>query len=361
MHIVYLAENIDIAGGIERSLTTRVNYLIAHYGYRITIICTVKRSGVPFYPIHPKAEIIFLDDLTSKKSVIGRITLRYNQSKFIISLNSDLVITVKYSLHNLFLQMLRKKQRLISEIREPWELLQVNRKSVKAKVNLIIRERIFKNQDLLIVLTQSDKRNWGFKNVIVIPNSKTIESGHISNLNAKQVLALGRLDANKAFDRLLESWKMVNEKHPDWKLKICGQGEEYDNLLTQIDRLEIASSVDLPNYFAEVIPEFLNSSIFVSSSQYESFGNVLVESLTCGVPVIAFDAPNGPREIITDNVDGFLVTLNDTNELAEKMLKLIENPELRSAMGKMAVKNAERFDVSQIMPIYNQALTSLLK
>ena len=359
MHIVYLVENIDVAGGIERSLTTRVNYLMECGNYDITIVCTQKKTGIPYFELNPNVKILFLEPLTSKKTVLGRIFLRYKQSKQILQLKSDLIISVKYSLHNVFFQFLRKKQKLISEIREPKEQYDLNLSSIKSKCNRKIRNHVFKKQDRLIVLTQIDKINWGFNNIHVIPNSITINPTNVSDLNKKQVLALGRLHPIKGYTLLIAAWKKVLDKHNDWHLKICGQGDEYQNLLNLSIELNITNNITITNQFLSVIPQFLDSSIFVLTSQYEAFGNVLIEAKTCGVPSIAFDAPSGPREIIKHAEDGFLIPLNDIDALADKIIYLIENELVRIEMGRKAKINSEEFSLEKIMQMYINSINNI--
>lgn len=359
MHILYLVENIDVAGGIERSLTTRVNYLVELGTYEITIVCTQKKTGIPYYELNPNVKLLFLEPLTSKKTVLGRISLRYSQSKQIVQLKSDIIVSVKYSLHNVFFQFLRKKQKLISEIREPKEQYDLNLTSIKSKCNAIIRNYVFKKQDRLIVLTKIDKINWGFNNIAVVPNSTTINPKNVSDLNKKQVLALGRLHPIKGYTFLISAWKKVLEKHNDWHLKICGAGDEYENLLNLCVKLNLKKNITITNQFLSVVPQFLDSSIFVLTSQYEAFGNVLVEAKSCGVPSIAFDAPSGPREIIKHDEDGFLIPLNDVDALADKIIFLIENESLRKEMGRKAKINSEEFQIDKIMDKYIHALNDI--
>ena len=359
MHILYLVENIDVAGGIERSLFTRVNYLMELGEYEITIVCTQKKTGIPYYELNSNVKLFFLEPLTSKKTVLGRIIFRYKQSKLIVKLKSDVIISVKYSLHNLFFQFLRKNQKLISEIREPKEQYDLNLKSLKSKINAYIRNIVFEKQDLLIVLTQRDKQNWGFKNMYVVPNPISIVPNEVSSLKHKQILALGRLKPIKGFDKLIYAWKQVIAKHSDWHLKICGEGDEYQNLINLSVSLDLTSTITITNEFLPVIPQFLNSSIFVLTSQYEAFGNVLVEAKACGVPSIAFDAPSGPKEIIKHNEDGFLIPLNDIDALADKINFLIENESVRIEMGRKAKINSEDYNAAKIMIKYTHLLKSI--
>lgn len=358
MHIVYLAERIDITGGIERSMTTRVNYLIKKYNYKITIVCTEKNTGIPAYDIDDSVSIIFLDSLTTKWSVVGRIYLRFQQANMILNnLNPDLIISVKYTLHNLFFKLLPSKSKLISEMRETKENYNQNKNhSIKTKLNSYIRDYILKNQDVMIVLTEADKKSWNFSNIKVVPNPQTIESKEVSNLLMKQVLAIGRLNKVKGFDKLIEVWNIVNKAHPDWNLKICGEGEEYQYLSSRIKQLNLQNNIILTNKFVSVVPEFLNSSIFVLTSQFEAFGNVLVEAKTCGVPIVSFDAPNGPKEIIVQGKDGFIVELNNIEKMAEKIIYLIKNQRIRTQMGRFAKNDSMRFSVKTILELYNYIL-----
>lgn len=363
IHIVYLIERIDREGGIQRSLTIRVNKLIEKYNYKVTIVCTEKDSGIPAYKLDETVSLVFLKALTSKKNVLSRIYLRFQQSKKIVKeLNPDIVISVKYTLHNFFFRLLLTDVKLISEMRETKENYDENIKaSLKARFNCSIRNYILRKQDIMIVLTEADKKSWGFKNIKVVPNPKTIHSDEVSQLVNPQVLAIGRLHKVKGFDKLLDVWKIVSNKHPNWILKICGEGEEYQSLVSKTNDLGLSENVVYTNKFMPVVPEFINSSIFVLTSQFEAFGNVLVESKICGVPIVAFDAPNGPREIIIEGQDGFVVGLNDIEAMANRIVYLIENQEVRKRMGKLGNQNSEKYNVETIIKQYNDILVSCLR
>lgn len=362
MNLVYLTERIDIEGGIQRSLTIRANYLVERHGHNITIVCTEKDTGIPAYKIDNSVKFVFLEKLTSKKSLWGRTFLRFKQAKMILKeLNPDIVITPKFTLHNLFFHLIRSKAKFISEMREPKEQYNFGLgNSLKSKLNQRIRNYILGKQDTIVTLTERDKKSWGFNNIEVIPNPHTVKTETVSTLANTQVLAIGRLNKVKGFDKLLQVWKIVNAAHPEWRLKICGKGEEYLNLLATIHQLELGDSVTLTNRFLPVVPEFLDSSIFVLTSQFEAFGNVLVESKICGVPIVAFDAPNGPREIVIESKDGFVVALNDIEEMAKKIIYLIDNPTQRTSMGIFAKKDSDRYKVEVIVEQYNDMLIKTL-
>jgi glycosyltransferase involved in cell wall biosynthesis len=156
---------------------------------------------------------------------------------------------------------------------------------------------------------------------------------------------------------LIEAWDKVSQKHNDWQLKICGEGAEYQKLIYMSSKINFPNSVIISNSFSDVVPEFLSSSIFVLTSKFEAFGNVIVEAKVCGVPTISFDAPNGPREIIKDGIDGFIVPVNDVDAIAEKIIYLIENEEVRFEMGRNAKLNSELYSLDKVMKLYIKVIT----
>lgn len=356
MRVAFITEFIDVAGGIERGLTVRANYLVENFNFQVVIFCTNKTTGKPFYQLNKCVEVVFLDKLSTTKSFLGRIFMQYEQSKEINKYKPDVIISVKFTLHNFFLQALKKRnQKLVSELREPKEQYE-NNTSIKAKIYNKFRSFILKKQDLLITLTNRDKQQWGFSNMAVVNNARMLETNIVSNLDFKQVLSVCRLHKVKGVNYLIKAWSIVHKKHPDWKLKICGEGEEYERLKKLIIDLELVEAIILNNESVDVTPEFLSSSIFVLTSKFEAFGNVLVEALTFGLPIVSFDTPSGPREIISNNVDGFIVPLFDIEALADKICLLIGNTPLRKKMGNNAVVNSKRFDLDEIMRKYKSLI-----
>ena len=138
MHIVYLIEQIDQVGGIERSLITRVNYMVEVFKYKVTIVCTLKNTGIPAFELNDSINLIFLEKLTNKRTTFGRIFLRLEQAKMILNdLKPDIVISVKFTLHNLFFRLISNNVRFISELRESFA--NVNQKHSSVKTTSSIR------------------------------------------------------------------------------------------------------------------------------------------------------------------------------------------------------------------------------
>jgi glycosyltransferase involved in cell wall biosynthesis len=200
-----------------------------------------------------------------------------------------------------------------------------------------------------VVLTHEDAAHWKeLENIVVIPNPVSFFPIESSECTTKKVIAAGRYVNQKGFDKLITAWYNVSEKHPDWTLHIYGDGWLRNKLQMQVDKLQLTHTCILEHTTPDIMSKYMDSSIFVLSSNYEGFGLVIVEAMSCGLPVVAFACPCGPRDIISENKDGFLVAPGDTTELANKIIQLIEDEEQRIEMGKAARKKAETYRIEQI-------------
>jgi glycosyltransferase involved in cell wall biosynthesis len=217
-----------------------------------------------------------------------------------------------------------------------------------------------KQLDALVLLTQHDADSWnGLTKTVVIPNSLPFFPEKPSTCLQKQVIFVGRLNEQKGLEYLIETWERVHQKHDDWILQIYGDGEQRDmlNHLIRKARLENAVVVNRPTM--QIMEKYLESSIFLLTSRFEGFGMVLIEAMACGVPVVSFDCPWGPADIIKNGEDGFLVEYLNTIEAAEKVIQLIESLELRQKMGIRARENVQRFSRQIVMKQWVDLFQSL--
>ncbi|MGW4226544.1 glycosyltransferase family 4 protein [Streptomyces bauhiniae] len=159
----------------------------------------------------------------------------------------------------------------------------------------------------------------------------------------KVVISAGHLTDNKNHALLVEAFARVHAEVPDWTLRIYGSGAEKARLRARIHELGLSGHVLLMGPAAPVTPEFGKGSLFVLPSKREAFGNVLVEAMAAGLPVVSTDADHGPRNILTDGEDGLIVPCGDVDAMAEAVLRLVRDDELRRKMAEAAVTGAERF------------------
>lgn len=209
-----------------------------------------------------------------------------------------------------------------------------------------------KGYDRIILLTKEDKIT-NFPNddrytYMYNPLTFGIQDSYKPRLS-HTVIAVGRLEQEKDFASLIRTWKMVYQKAPDWVLNIFGEGVQKERLSLLIKDLKLESCVHLKGYTNHVCAEMGNSSFFVLSSLFEGFGIVISEAMACGLPVVSFACPFGPRDIIQDGINGFLVEGRDEKIFANRIIQLIQDEDLRIKMGKAALERAGDFDISVIV------------
>ena len=210
--------------------------------------------------------------------------------------------------------------------------------------------RRYGHLDALAVLTRDDERDYGalLDRVVRIPNSLPPLDGGTSTLDSQVVVAAGRLNPQKGFDLLVHAWARVAAAEPEWQLRIYGQGAERDALRRLIFRHELYEQVLLmgpTQHFGAALAE---GSLFVLSSRFEGFGMVIVEAMSKGLPVVSFDCPRGPAEIIDHGVDGLLVPNGDIDALADAVLSLLRDERRRRSMSAAALDKARRYDREEI-------------
>jgi glycosyltransferase involved in cell wall biosynthesis len=183
----------------------------------------------------------------------------------------------------------------------------------------------------------------------VIPNPVDLPSPRRRLSGTRRLVAVGRLVHQKGFDLLLRAFAEIATEHPEWTLTIWGEGEERGRLEALCAQLALLEQVQLPG-LTELPGQWVEEAeVFVLSSRFESFGNVVTEAMVAGLPVVAFECPWGPGDIIRDGEDGLLVPPEDVGALAAAMRRLIVDPELRRRLGEAGARNVRRFQKEMIV------------
>jgi glycosyltransferase involved in cell wall biosynthesis len=199
----------------------------------------------------------------------------------------------------------------------------------------------------------------GKTNVIYNPVNKVIEDA-VKRIDFRQVekqdylLCVGRLEPQKAFHYAIEGFAGVAKEFPALRLKIIGQGSLEKDLKQCAIDFGVADRVDFEGFQKDMIPYYLHAKAILLTSEYEGFPNVLIESITLGTPVIAFDCPSGPREIIQDGVNGYLVGYKDLRDLKEKLGLLFAQDFSRFGV----TKTAEKYQVENVLGMYDSLLNN---
>lgn len=362
--ILYLIHSTYNPGGMERVLLNKVRYFVEKKGWDVIVVTTDQHDRPSFYPFPEGVKMIDLginySDDNGKpfaKKLLGYLKRRKLHAKKFEALLKQLkpdVVDCFYPGECSFVPSIKDGSKKVMELHQS-KLFhhQYNRSGLMGladKVRARMDERLVRRFDRFVVLTQEDRDMWGeMPGIRVIPNAANFIAEKYSDCSAKRVIAVGRLDYQKGFDRLILVWEKVHQQMPDWRLDIFGQGEWREMLQSMIDERELQGVVKLNNPTKNIGGEYVGSSIIVMTSNYEGFGMVLVEAMSCGVPAVSFDCKCGPEEIISQHDGGLVVKNGDIEGLAEAIVKLMKDEELRKRMGENAKRVVETYSEERVM------------
>lgn len=359
--IVYCVPSLYIPGGVERVLTLKANYFADQLGYDVTIVLTDGKDKAPAFPLSDKVKVVNLDinfDELWDCSFFKKACLYFVKQRQYRRKLESVLMNIRPDITD---SLLRREINFINSIRDGSKKigeLHVNRSNYRNfeanETNLLknlfarfwMRDLIrhLRKLDRFVVLTEEDKNAWSeLDNVVAIPNPVSFQTTEVSDLSRQRVIVVGRYAYQKGFDMLLKAWKIVEQGCQDWSLAVYGSGERepYERMIDSlgIDR----SRCHLYGNTPEIQKAYLESSIFAVSSRFEGLSMAMLEAMSCGLPVVSFACPCGPRDVISDGENGILVPKEDYEQLARGVLRLIQNPGLLKEMGRKAKSRAGDF------------------
>jgi len=377
MKLVYvLGGNYD-ANGMASIITKKINWYSEHTDWEIIALLTENSKGRPFYySLHPNVRVINFnldfDELDTMPKLKKLVLYRRKQKTykrqfyaFLMSYRPDIVVSAMRREIN-FLTGIHDGSKKVGELhfcRKTYRVFNhphlpsfICRCITRYWQNQLIRQ--IKKLDAFVVLTEEDRKAWtDLPNIYVIPNFISKKQERYSDCLQKTVIAVGRYTEQKGFDLLFQAWKNVEERNSDWTLKIFGAGN-HDDYQRLADSMGL-QHVQLYGPIKDVSEAFRNASIFAFSSRYEGFGMALIEAMSCGIPSVSFACPCGPRDIICNGEDGFLVEDFDINDFSERLLFLMNDENTRRDMGRKASQNMRRYLEDGIMDKWMNTLLSM--
>lgn len=326
MKITFVVVDITARAGTERTTTLLANTLVKK-GHEVCIISLFRRNKYPAFYLETMVDVLYIVDkeYSIRQSLFQRLFLIiksfFSFQKIIGRNHCDLFIGQNF-LVNLFLYFWGFSGKSVA--------CEHNLYNIYPSPVLLFREYVYKSFYKLVSLTNKDASKFTrrLNNVEVIPNMLTFTVDKTADLTSKRILSIGRLSDQKGYDLLLEAVKNLWEEYPDWHLDILGEGEMYDYLSEKIRVYHLEKNVCLKGYTSDVVTEYLSSSVYVMSSRYEGFPMALLEATSCGLPVVSFDCPEGPADIIGDG-RGILVSPENIGQLRAGLLSLMGSYEKR--------------------------------
>lgn len=360
MKIVFIIDQVYLHGGIERVLSIKANYLSMVKNTTIYILTTEQRNKKACYDFNK--EIIFKDlgiNYNRKKSYFHPENLLklpkhiFRTRKALKEINPDIAVVCSHSTDTYFIPFINKKIPKVKEFHFSKSTETVYREypnKSKKKYFLKFADYVQSKYDKLVVLNPDEATYFKTNNTITIPNPLTFFPETVSNLDKNIVISAGRIAPVKRYDLLIDIWELVNRKNKLWQLHIYGSGDSHymATLQEKINSKKLANHVFLKGPTDEIKNKMLNSSLFVMTSDNECFPLVLLEAQACGLPIVSFDCPNGPRNILKIN-NGELIEMGNLKKFSEAILDITSNSIKRKEFGENARINATNYSVEKIM------------
>lgn len=367
MKVLYAVESVNLSGGYDRVIIEKANYLSEH-GFDVIITVSSHSLAKPYYPISEKVRLIdfgidfhqqYKHCLFIRAYIYKKLIWRYKNalSNLLYLERPDIVISTLGREIDFITDIndgsvIIGESHIAKEFVRNFHLMEqrgiIYRLLAKYWRNKV--EKAVSKLSALVLLTQHDAESWkGTTKTVVIPNFSPFYPQQPSNCENKKAIFVGRMNEQKGLEYLVETWSRVYKRHPDWSLHIYGDGEQRELLLSLIKKAGVSDVVYVNQATKQIIEKYLESSIYVMTSRYEGFPMVLIEAMSCGLPVVSFNCPWGPADIIRSGEDGFLVKYLDSEEEANRICELIENPNLRKEMGVKARQNIMRYGRDNIM------------
>lgn len=385
INVLYLIPSLSNSGGMERSLLNKVNFLTNTGLFNIKIVTTeMQDCGKSFFYIEESVEVInlklnfnnfFNSNFFVKVLNTRKLLNRYERSlKEIIQKNS---IDICISMGGKELEFLGKMDIPCKKIYECHFEKQFKSKflELQGKTNLFwklfgkIRDKqhflLASYFHIVVVLSDGAFIDWEHlpNKVVKISNPSSIPLKAEINLDIsnKRVISIGNLTAVKGYDLLINAWVLIKPNFPDWNLDIFGAGELENELNALINSFSLGDVVRLVGVTRNVEYELENSAFYVMSSRSEGLPMVLIESITCGLPIVAFDCETGPREIINNNDCGILVENGNIERLVEAIENMILDKDLRLKMSKNALVKSKDYELNHIMEEWIHIFQEIIK
>ena len=364
--------SMRFAGGIERVVTLQANYW-AQEGHKVSIWVHDGRKD-SFYHLDGNIEFYSLG-LDTSNSLIGKIPVVKSIYKF-IKRKKKLIKLTKYWKPNIVISMMHGPEMYyLPCIRKMAFIIGVNHvtlalrqgaysKSYKQRLRnrflFVLLVNQLRKYHAVVALSKTDVLNFRRLkcHALYIPNPCSFTIGKERGMANKEktIIMIGRLDYLKGQDRLIDIWSRIADEYTDWKLLLVGNGDAKSKIYAQIHEKKLTERIDIIEESRNVRELLEKSSIFAFTSRSESFGMVILEALSSGLPIVTYDCENGPRDLVDNYYNGFLVHDDDLETFVEKLRLLMNNPDLRQKLSENALFSAERFSLSNVMLQWEELL-----
>lgn len=367
MKILFLTDQVYLHGGIEKVLSQKVNYLVDIFGYEITVVTYRQQNRIPIYNFNEKIRFIdlgvnyYIGKSYFHPANLGKIPRHFLRLKEVFErIQPDIVVSSSFGPDFYFIPNLKKHIPKVKEFHSSRYFYNFSSETFKEKLLHRLTHWAESRYHQLVVLNNSEKQYYNNANISVIPNPAE-QSTLRANPASKQMMAAGRISPVKNFEELITAFSRVARDFPDWELHFYGADYlgTQKQLESRIAELDLENQVKFKGAAPNLKLEMQNYSLYAMTSESECFPMVLLEALSVGLPVISYDSPTGPKHILTDQEDSFLVPYKNLDIFVAKLHLLMHDEKLRHVMGENAIENVQRFRIETVMHSWKNLFISL--
>ncbi len=357
MKIVFSIKALNHSGGTER-VTAILSRELVERGHEVHVISFVGGDKETFFEMDKRVKLHYLAPTKDRYPFpirdIRRIVLMKKNYK---EINPDVILIVDAGRSFVNIPASRGYKTIT------WEHFNVG---VNWHLGHRLSRKLAANKsDLIVTLTEPDaqayKEIFNAKNAICVYNPVTIDASSPSLLKEKTCLAIGRYSPQKRFIDLINAWNLTKSREQGWKLRIIGAGEEKQMLENRIKELNLSESIEMLPPQKNVVEQYKNASVYAMSSHHEGLPLVLIESMAMGLPIVSYDCPTGPADIVSHEKTGLLVPYLNVEALAEGLDKVMLDETLREKFHKEALKEVKKFSVKTIVDKWETIFNNLLE
>ena len=337
MKIVYVIEQLSEVGGMERILVDKMNWLCSQSQTEVVLILLWLDNNPMAYNLDERIRVVRLNVPRVRGGLLfPLVVLRYN--RLVKALLPDVTV-FSWVAGALLATFGVKRGKTIYESHSDSRILKHH------WLLTTLQYRV----DAVVALTPEDVDYFtSVGNVVVIPNFTLLQPETKTDYTKKHCIAMGRLVVEKDYPRMIALWARISQTFPDWVLDIYGEGSERPKVEQCIRHFHLESQVLLHGVTQNVVEAYGSGSIFLMTSLSEGFPLVLVEAATCGLPIVAFDCPYGPRNILKGN-HGFLIPYEDDDAYVAAVQQLMSDIALRRKIGEDSQRCIARFSQESVM------------
>ncbi|MFI7611325.1 glycosyltransferase family 4 protein [Nonomuraea terrae] len=379
MKIRYMLVHAYGMGGTIRTVVNQANAM-AQAGHDVEIVSAVRRRTKPQFEIDERVKVWALVDqrdgvvpdsfarkvwrrARGKIVPYGEFAAHYFTQRvegalieYVSSVEDGILVTTRPALN------------LVSARRGSSKAVRVAQEHMNlASYHPAVREHItryYGSFDAVAVLTETSRAEYRaiFKDmpIVRIPNAVPMEHRKHSDHSNPIVIAAGRLVPQKGFDMLIPAFASIAEAHPEWKLRIFGTGPLQQKLQNRINKHDMGDRIKLMGRSDRLHEELAKASIYALSSRMEGLPMAMIEAMGHALPIVAFDCPTGPADVLTPGQDGVLVPPRDVPKLGEALSQVMGDTDLRRRMGATAAETARGYTPQVVMPLWEELYTALL-